>query len=209
MRAPGSTATGTVTTVTEHAVTVVAAEAALLDRVLSPPVILLLQLGVALLASFVLGAIAQRVLLGRYAFSFGPLEVPDITEEAVSKPGDKAIAALRGVVPVTAVPTTEAVPADPNVQLVSLRIEIEKRLRRMAELLGLPSQRSAGQLARQLVVAEVLPGEVVGSLLDLINIGNQAAHGAEVSAGAGEWAQQEGLRLLGALDGVLRELPKP
>lgn len=51
------------------------------DRVTTPGVVLLAQLGVVLLAAFLMGAAVQRVLLGKYAFKAGTLEVPEVESD--------------------------------------------------------------------------------------------------------------------------------
>lgn len=51
------------------------------DRVTTPGVVLLAQLGVVLLAAFLLAAAIQRVVLGRYAFKVGTVEVPEVESD--------------------------------------------------------------------------------------------------------------------------------
>lgn len=51
------------------------------DRVATPGVVLLAQLGVVLLAAFLMGAAVQRVFLGKYGFKIGTVEVPEVESD--------------------------------------------------------------------------------------------------------------------------------
>jgi hypothetical protein len=53
------------------------------ERVQTPGVVLLAQLGVALLAALLVAAAIQRVMLGRYGFKIGGLEVSEVDETDV------------------------------------------------------------------------------------------------------------------------------
>ena len=93
---------------------------------------------------------------------------------------------------------------DPNLALVGLRIEIERRLARLAADLGLPAtRRSAGALLRDLITQERIDRETASGLNDLIALGNQAAHGAEVTANAAAWALDDGPLVLELLDSLI------
>lgn len=199
-------------TTTERSTQTTTTGPSLLDRVASPAVVFMVQLGFALLAAVVAAAALQRVMLGEYAFSLGPLTIPAVSRADVERPGEAAIEALTrsGVVeqegagvkvePSYFPPGAE----DPSLQLVALRIEIEQRLHMMARAAGLevPTRMSARQLLRMLADAGHIPDSVGAQLWDLIELGNRAAHGVEVSADAGEWAREEGPRLIQALDAL-------
>lgn len=93
---------------------------------------------------------------------------------------------------------------DPNLSLVALRIEIEKRLRNLAEKHSLDTKRrSLGQLLTELQRREILPLRVASGLQELMAFGNQSAHGAEVSTEAASWALNKGPEVLGFLDEML------
>lgn len=92
---------------------------------------------------------------------------------------------------------------DPNLALVGLRIEIEKRLREYALRHGIAEQQPLGRLLRELTRREVLPHETVGGLQELIYAGNNAAHGAQVPDGVAQWAIDIGPKILAALDSHL------
>ena len=90
---------------------------------------------------------------------------------------------------------------DPNLALVGLRIEIEKRLRNIAERHGVESRNpSVGALMRALTQHEVIPGSIRSALEEIIRAGNAAAHGARVPDGVDDFAFTEGPRILAWLD---------
>lgn len=93
---------------------------------------------------------------------------------------------------------------DPNLALVGLRIEIEKRMRELASLSEVTEDRSLARLTRSLAREGVIPPEIVGALEEIIAAGNRAAHGASVEPSAGEWAVTEGPKILAALDSLRR-----
>ncbi|MHC4196738.1 MAG: DUF4145 domain-containing protein [Planctomycetota bacterium] len=93
---------------------------------------------------------------------------------------------------------------DPNVYLVALRVEIEKRIRSLAEQHDIDARRrSLRQLLNTLQRCDVLDPQAIAGLEELVVFGNQAAHGAEVSADAATWALNKGPQILGFLDGLL------
>lgn len=90
---------------------------------------------------------------------------------------------------------------DPNLALAGLRIEIEKRLKQIAESNDIHVKKeSIGLLLRQLSLQEVLTGQESVVLQDLIGLLNSAVHGAKVDRHALEWAIDVGPRLLKSLD---------
>jgi hypothetical protein len=95
---------------------------------------------------------------------------------------------------------------DPNLALVGLRIEIEKRLRALAELRGIsPSGRSSlHRLIEQLRFSGALHSSEASGLNDLVSAGNQAAHGANVAPGIAMWAGRYGPDILRILDSKLK-----
>ncbi len=97
-------------------------------------------------------------------------------------------------------PTVVVSPADPNLALVGVRIEIEKRLRNLAQPNDIPVDQSAFRLARALHERGVLNDDEFGGLRQLIDAGNRAAHGAVVSPNVGAWVQDFAPEVLAALD---------
>jgi|ERR1035437_6456214 hypothetical protein len=90
---------------------------------------------------------------------------------------------------------------DPNLALAGLRIEIEKRLRKIADTNGIDSQRlGMSQLLRKLSDAQAISPNQGSVLSDMTSLLNNAAHGAEVDDRAAEWAIHVGSRLLATLD---------
>ena len=90
---------------------------------------------------------------------------------------------------------------DPNLALAGLRIEIEKRLRRLAQSANIPIYRtSVDKLMHLLYQKGVLNQDAYGVLADMIGLLNQAVHGAEVDKRALDWAMEVGPRILKALD---------
>jgi hypothetical protein len=94
---------------------------------------------------------------------------------------------------------------DPNLALVGLRIEIEKRLRRLARQHGIPENQPPTRLVRELQSTGALSHPTVSGLQELIMAGNQAAHGARVQEGVAEWAAEYGPQVLSALDGSIQD----
>jgi hypothetical protein len=98
-------------------------------------------------------------------------------------------------------PAPEPLSDDPNLALVGLRIEIERRLRALGESRGLRVHRSSiSQLLQALRQADVLTQQEEGLLEDLIPLLNSAAHGASVDPSAAEWAVNTGPRFIQSLN---------
>lgn len=91
---------------------------------------------------------------------------------------------------------------DPNMILVKLRIEIEKKLRELINQnrLGHRDKMSPRQMAEKLANFKILTKAELSSLLEIINLGNQAVHGAEVQASAINWSRTRGKDILLLLD---------
>jgi diacylglycerol kinase len=90
---------------------------------------------------------------------------------------------------------------DPNLAFAGLRIELEKRLLKLAESRDLkPSRRSLGGLLADLNGIELINGAERAFLSDLAALLNSAVHGAVVDPSAAEWALDIGPRILKALD---------
>lgn len=91
---------------------------------------------------------------------------------------------------------------DPNLALAGLRIEIERRLDRLARAHDLSADMpmGVGQLLRALASSDVLTQGERSVLADMISLLNEAVHGADVDPRAAEWALDVGPRLLASLD---------
>jgi len=92
---------------------------------------------------------------------------------------------------------------DPNLALVGLRIEIEKRLRQLAVKHGLADRLPLRQILNELRRKEILDPQVLQGLDELIIAGNNAAHGATVQDSIAQWAIDYGPNILATLDAQL------
>lgn len=101
-------------------------------------------------------------------------------------------------------PTVVVGGPDPNIALVSVRIEIEKRLRALARAAEINPDQSLSRLVRVLRQKGVLDDSELIGLRDLIDAGNHAAHGAPVSPDVNAWVQNYAGEVLEALDAKLR-----
>ena len=100
---------------------------------------------------------------------------------------------------------------DPNLALAGLRIEIEKRLSKLAEVNNVEQRRGPmgiGQLLRALAQREVLTNEERSILSDMVNMLNAAVHGATVDRQSADLAIDVGPRLLTSLDERIEEAKK-
>lgn len=90
---------------------------------------------------------------------------------------------------------------DPNLSLVGFRVELEKRLQDLAERLDIPTKRkSIGLIVVNIEKKGILESYVISGLMELIRLGNLAAHGTEVKAEAIEWVLNAGPYILRGLD---------
>jgi len=95
---------------------------------------------------------------------------------------------------------------DPNLALAGLRIELESKLRKIAEARGIEvSRKGIRQLIYELKNRDVLNQREVSALEDMLPLLNGAAHGAETDLRAADWAMDVGPRLLAALDEKIGE----
>jgi hypothetical protein len=101
-------------------------------------------------------------------------------------------------------PTVVVGGPDPNIALVSVRIEIEKRLRALARAAGIDTNQSLLGLARALRQKGILDDSELSGLQDLIDAGTRAAHGAPVSPDVSAWVQNNAPAVLDALDAKVR-----
>jgi hypothetical protein len=98
---------------------------------------------------------------------------------------------------------------DPNLALAGLRIEIERRLRAIADAKGWEAQRvPVRQVMRQLASEGVISKHEESVLDELMGLLNSAVHGAQVAPESARWAAETGPRLLAALEETLSGLPE-
>ncbi len=99
----------------------------------------------------------------------------------------------------------EIADTDPNLALVGLRIEIEKRIRTLGSHFNFPINKSLKNLILDLRLKNVLPHDVANGLLELIRAGNSAAHGAWVEKNVADWAITSGRNILAHLDHLMKD----
>lgn len=97
---------------------------------------------------------------------------------------------------------------DPNLAFVGVRIEIEKRIRQLAKLANLDEKQSLTGLVRALNNSEILTNSVQEGLIELIHMGNNAAHGAEVNLPTAEWLLDIGPSIIKKLDSIVESNEK-
>lgn len=99
---------------------------------------------------------------------------------------------------------------DPNLALSGLRIEIESRLKNLAEERKVKTHGyGVNNLTRSLEKTGVLSHEEAVAIRELLPLLNRAAHGAKVDDSAFGWAMDFGPRVLGALEDRLGETRVP
>jgi len=99
-------------------------------------------------------------------------------------------------------PFLEVVNTDPGLALAGLRIEIEKRLRFMAESNGMKDGRnSLSAILRYLYDSHLVTESERSVISDLTAALNRAAHGVVVDAKTTDWIIEVAPRILAGLDG--------
>lgn len=96
---------------------------------------------------------------------------------------------------------------DPNLAIAMLRVEIERRLRQIAETVMLepPSNnrpRTLRTLANDLRKEGAISNEAVAIINDLMPVMNEAVHGVSLRSDASEFALQYGPKILALLKAV-------
>lgn len=98
---------------------------------------------------------------------------------------------------------------DPNLALVGIRIEIEKKLNEIYEKgLGQEKRKSLGSAIKELQDKGLLSKDLGAGLRDLITLGNCAAHGSTVSQEAAEYAVEHAPVILNILDDVIHKMDR-
>ena len=97
----------------------------------------------------------------------------------------------------------------PILQLANLRIEIEKRLRKLAKMKNIEINRPISQIINNLFGVRALSRGDLEVLRQLFMILNAAIHGEEIAGPVSAWALDEGPRLLAGLDRLIeRNTPR-
>jgi hypothetical protein len=165
----------------------------------------LLMLGIALLATF--GGVFKVLEISSSGLK---VQYQDL-QEAAQKAADAGLLETPNV-PVPSGPSPDIIPndqplylqvakQDANLALAGLRLEIERRLRALANQQGIPvDHKSISQLMRDLTNNETLSQYERSVLADMIGTLNNAVHGAEVDPRAVDWVMNVGPELLAGLD---------
>lgn len=92
---------------------------------------------------------------------------------------------------------------DPNLPLVGFRIELERRIRSLAESLDISMEnKSLRLIVEHLEDKGFLKDYVFSGLSELIRLGNNAAHGDKVNKNAIDWVLNIGPQIFRDLDGI-------
>lgn len=101
----------------------------------------------------------------------------------------------------------EAALSDPNLALVAIRIDIERRVSALAEMVGIRA-RGLGRKVAALQARGVFSDDFAGVLSRFIQLGNQAAHGAVVEPGSAKDILSGRRLVLSTLDTILDEVAR-
>jgi len=128
----------------------------------------------------------------------------------ISKAGEKVGAGEKAILSdiaasedTTSLSTLERVQSlDPNLAVAGLRIEIEKAVRRIADVHSIPSGGALTSLVVNLGSKAIIPLTMVDGLKTLIRIGNEAVHGASVDPEAANWAILHSEQIIRSLNSI-------
>lgn len=130
-----------------------------------------------------------------------------VTFRDIKDAGDKVVESAGQQAGTRTGSAPESLDGDPNLALVGLRIDIERRLRRLAARHGLQGHQPLPDLVEELRGLGLLNGRAPQGLSELIAAGNRAAHGARVEPAVKDWAISQGPRILRFLDAKLEGPP--
>lgn len=94
---------------------------------------------------------------------------------------------------------------DPNLALVGIRIELEKRIRKIGEKYEINHHIPLLKLVKMLSDKGVFTYEIMNGLIELIGLGNKAAHGVKVSKEASDWVISKSEEIITLLDSYLEK----
>jgi hypothetical protein len=166
---------------------------------------ILIAAGVAFLA----GAFVQRVILGEYGFTIGPLSLPMLAPVSVAQaeevvdlitesPQLSSLLAPGGLRRSHPFPQYHHI-EDDRLALISIRIQIEERLRALATALGLDSDIGIARLPARLAQEGVLDPQAKEGVEKFIAVGDRIANGAVVDPAAASDLREQAGSLLYAL----------
>ena len=183
----------------------------------SPGAKLLLNVGLVALAAFLAGAVVQRVWLGEFGITVGPVEIPPlpaIEPEAVQQ----ALATITTAAPFENLISLQGAARgpqpfpqyfhihSPRLQFLSIRIELEQRIRELARAADIEPELTLDRLLRRLELSQIIDRKAVDGLEQLLSLGDQAAAGAEVPEATLESVKDAALSVLYALGELRRQV---
>ncbi len=173
----------------------------------------LVEVAIGALLAFGSGALVQRIWLGEYGITLGPVAIPalaPITEAAAGKIVDQinespTIREILGPGPKGPAPhPIYREVSDPRTALIVLRGEVEARLRDLAITMGLDRDIETSRLPARLARAGVFSEDIADGLKSLLNIGDRVAQGAEITDAAAGTLRDSGTSVLYALAELTR-----
>lgn len=195
------------TTVVEEKTSVAKPDESLLGRAVDNQAgVTLVRFGLALLAAFIAGLVAQRIGLGKYGVKlpFGLGEFEEISDEQAKAVTEKAKEdpALKTALETSAEERVDVdlPPGDTRVKLVVLRDDVENKLRAKAEAVDIDKSAPIDQVIDGLSEQQVIGPQGRSALRDMIELGDKAAQGAPIEPGVRAWLAEEGQHLPAAID---------
>lgn len=122
------------------------------------------------------------------------------TEKQIQKAGLLPKSSVKKMIKKEFLPSTME---DPNLALAWLRIEVEKRLRELAQKKGLSNEHNIHDLLFMLYANDVINDEEREALVDVTAILNKSMQGVEVEPTVTDWTIEVGPRLLKGLENKL------
>lgn len=117
-----------------------------------------------------------------------------ITVPSTSKVGPEEITDLRRITN-----------SDPRMAFIGFRVEIEKRLRDLAEKSEMDPKLSLNKILLSLQKTDILPKQIYSGLSDLIRLGDNVAQGLDVDRDAVDQLMEIGSEILEFLE---KRVPK-
>jgi hypothetical protein len=173
----------------------------------SPGGALVIKAGVATLVAFLGGAAVQRILLGEFAIKVGFVELAEVKRQDAEKAQSDVIKGfpdleveIEGIAPATEPFPVYMSVQDPHLKFITVRAELEDRLKTLASAHDLDSTRPIGEVIDSLTQAEVFHDRAAKGFKELIGMGDQAARGATVSQDTADWVRDEAWSMLVGLN---------
>ena len=169
---------------------------------------IMFQILLAGLAAFAAGLLVQRILLGRYGITLGPVSIPElppVSEPAATEAVDLitgspefAVLARGGRRGMHVSPQFRMI-EDDRLALLSIRIELEERMRALAKAAGIDEDIALTRLPARLAREGAFNYEAARGFEKLLDIGDRIAAGARVDPDAASKIRDQAGYLLNAL----------